>query len=265
MGARYSREEFAAKLGADGDPKLNAAAEFAARLLNSPVGDRVARILLFGSVARGEASPESDVDLLVIGAGDLESLYKHAEDLAFEMILQGSDYISPMVFGVSDAAYPQTWFLYTALQHGQEVFQMNKAELRRKEAQGWWVLAGEYLQQARRAAQDGSFRLAVDGAYNAAELAVKGLLVLRLEQLPTSHGGLIRVFGREYVITGEVERLVGHRLSTALDLRGKARYNREAKITAEHVAEVAALAQEVVGLLEKTLSALEASNGGSTD
>lgn len=38
MGGKYSREQFAARLGADGDPKLNAAADFAARLLNGPIG-----------------------------------------------------------------------------------------------------------------------------------------------------------------------------------------------------------------------------------
>ncbi|MGH2592466.1 MAG: hypothetical protein ACRDGG_03035 [Anaerolineae bacterium] len=43
MHAKFSCQEFAAKLGANGDPKLNAAADFAARLLNGPVGDGVAR------------------------------------------------------------------------------------------------------------------------------------------------------------------------------------------------------------------------------
>ncbi|MEA3341340.1 MAG: HEPN domain-containing protein [Chloroflexota bacterium] len=130
-------------------------------------------------------------------------------------------------------------------------------ELRRKDAQGWWALAVEYLRQARRAGQNGSFRLTVDGAYNAAELAVKGLLILRLERLPTSHDGLIRVFSREYVVTGEVNRMIGHRLSISLDLQNKARYKWNTEITAEHVTQVAALAQELIALLEKTLSLLE--------
>jgi len=37
---RHRREELAAKIDADGDPKLKAAAEFAVRLPNSPVGGR---------------------------------------------------------------------------------------------------------------------------------------------------------------------------------------------------------------------------------
>lgn len=265
MDEKYSREQFAAKLGADGDPKLNAAADFAARLLNSPVGERVARIVLFGSVARGEARPESDVDVLVIGTGDLKRLQDQASETAFDLLLEGRDYISPMVYGLSDAEYPSSWFLYNTLQLGREVFCMNEKELRRRESQAWWALAKDYLQQAHGAGQQGSFRLAVDGAYNAAELAVKGLLALRVARMPTSHGGLLQILSKEYVVTGEVDRTMGQRLTEALDLRAKARYVKDAVITAEHVTQVAALAQEMIDLLEKTLSSTERQDGGDSN
>ena len=134
---------------------------------------------------------------------------------------------------------------------------MEESELRRKDAQAWWALAVDYLRQAQRAGRDKSFRLAVDGACNAAELAVKGLLILRLERLPTSHSGLVQIFSREYIVTGAVDRMIGRRLSTSFELRSRARYNREAEITSEHVTQVAALAQELIDLLEKTLSLLE--------
>ncbi len=253
----YTHQQFAEKLGANGDPKLNAAADFAARLLNGPEGDRVARIVLFGSVARGEAGSGSDVDLLVIGVDNLDSLQQQARAAAADILLEGSDCVSPMVYDLAETEYPPTWFLYHSLKTGREVYRMNEAELRRREAEGWWALATEYLRQARRASQDGSFRLAVDGAYNAAELAVKGLLILRIEQLPRSHGGLVQIFGREYVTTGAVDRLLSHRLSAALESRSKARYDRGAKIAAEHVEEAAALAEELISLLEQALVSVE--------
>jgi uncharacterized protein (UPF0332 family) len=78
-----------------------------------------------------------------------------------------------------------------------------------------------------------------------------------LERLPTSHGGLVQIFSREYIVTGEVDRLIGHRLSTSLELRSKARYSREAEITADHVTQVSTLAQELIDLLEEALSSLE--------
>jgi len=257
MNEKYSHAEFAAKLGANGDPKLHATADFTARLLASPVGNTVARIVLFGSVAYGEARPDSDVDLLVIGTENLHALYEQSSDIAHKILLEKGELVSPMVYGVTEAEHPPTWFLHNSLQLGQEVFQMQESELRRKDAQGWWSLAVEYLGQARRAGQNDSFRLAVDGAYNAAELAVKGLLILRLERLPTSHGGLVQIFSREYVVTGEVNRMIGHRLSTSFDLQSKARHKWETEITAKHVTQVAALAQELIALLEKTLSSLE--------
>lgn len=265
MDRGYRRAEFAARLGANGNPKLNAVADFAARLLASPAGDSVARIVLFGSVAEGEARPDSDIDLLVFGTENLHTLYERASGVAYDILLEKSEVVSPMVYGVSEAKHPSTWFLHKSLQSGREVFRMQENELRRKEAQAWWALAREYLQQAQRAGQDGSFRLAVDGAYNAAELAVKGLLVLRLESLPTSHGGLVQMFSREYVVSGEVDRLIGHRLSTNLDLRSEARCGPEAEITADHVTQVATLAQELIDVLEDTLSSLEQQLYGNGD
>ena len=254
---RYDRDQIAARLGANGDPRLNAAADFAARLLTGPAGDAVARIVLFGSVAEGRAGPESDVDLLVIGAGDLNALRKSSAEAAYAILLEQGQLISPQVYGLTEAQYPSTWFLHQSLQQGREVFQMPQDELRRREAQGWWALATEYLQQARRAGQDGSLRLAVDGAYNAAELAVKGLLVLRLDRLPTSHGGLVQIFSREYIATGEVDRLLGRRLSTSLELRSKARYSPEIEITPEHLTQVTTLAQELIDLLNSALALWE--------
>ncbi len=48
---------------------LRAAAERYAALLEEHLGDRLVSVVLFGSVARGEAGPDSDVDLLIVGEG----------------------------------------------------------------------------------------------------------------------------------------------------------------------------------------------------
>lgn len=119
---------------------------------------------------------------------------------------------------------------------------MQESELCRQEAQAWRALAMEYLQQAQRIGQEDGFRLVVGGSYNAAELAVKGLLILQLERLPTSHGGLVQIFSREYIATGEVDRLIGYHLFTSLNLWSEARCSSEAEITADHVTQVSTLA-----------------------
>lgn len=56
----------------------------AKRRLQGIYGDRLRRVVLYGSRARGEATPESDVDLLVVLRGPIENHYqelKHMGDL----------------------------------------------------------------------------------------------------------------------------------------------------------------------------------------
>lgn len=53
-------------------------------------GDRVEKIILFGSVARGEAREGSDIDLLVIGNVSVDELV----DLSFPVLLKYGEFIS---------------------------------------------------------------------------------------------------------------------------------------------------------------------------
>ncbi len=53
-------------------------------------GDRIEKIILFGSVARAEARAESDIDLLVIGDVSVEELV----DLSFPILLKHGEFIS---------------------------------------------------------------------------------------------------------------------------------------------------------------------------
>jgi|Deesub1362B_J571_1020462.scaffolds.fasta_scaffold08216_2 predicted nucleotidyltransferase len=54
------------------DRKYLAIDDFTRRLLNSEVKDLIAKVLLFGSVRKGDARAESDVDLLVLATSSLE-------------------------------------------------------------------------------------------------------------------------------------------------------------------------------------------------
>lgn len=47
-------------------------------------GDRIERIILFGSVARGEAGDDSDIDILILGDVSLEELV----DISFPILLK---------------------------------------------------------------------------------------------------------------------------------------------------------------------------------
>lgn len=66
---RFSREEIdrwmAEKEGEKGGMTAMIVREFGDRL-RAILGDRLCRVVLFGSYARGEETPESDIDLLVV-------------------------------------------------------------------------------------------------------------------------------------------------------------------------------------------------------
>lgn len=53
-------------------PHVRAALADAKRQLVALYGDRLDRVVLYGSYARGDARPESDVDLLVVLRGEVE-------------------------------------------------------------------------------------------------------------------------------------------------------------------------------------------------
>ena len=63
--------------------------EFVRRALEKYSG-RIDEIILFGSVARGEAREDSDIDILVIGDASLEELV----DISFPILLEQGEIIS---------------------------------------------------------------------------------------------------------------------------------------------------------------------------
>lgn len=65
-------------------------------LLETQYGERLVRIVLFGSQARGEAEPESDIDVLVVLKGEVspaEEIARTSEILA-NLSLQFNEVIS---------------------------------------------------------------------------------------------------------------------------------------------------------------------------
>ena len=254
MPAKFSREEFAAKLGANGDPKLNAAADFTACLLNSPVGDSVARIVLFGSVARGEARPNSDVDVMVFGFTSLTILSGAAAAASWEATVEWGESVAQLTYSLGDMLQPHTYLVYNALKRGREIYSMDETILRRQEATRLHHKAERQLDQAEAALAQGSFELAIVGAYAAAELAAKALVLLKPNiELPSTHGGLVQIFGREYVKTGEAPAAWGQSLRETLQLRGKALYDTLAEMTSNDARPVVDLARDLLGFLARKL------------
>lgn len=75
--------------------------EFVRRALRR-YGDKIDSIILFGSVARGEAKEDSDIDILVVWKGDESEGWRAMTGLAFEVLLEEEEYISVKVIGLED-------------------------------------------------------------------------------------------------------------------------------------------------------------------
>jgi len=75
------------------------------RRLEAIYGDRLQEVQLFGSYARDEAGPESDLDILVVLSGPLDRYqeYRRLGDLTVECLERFGIYVAPVV--ISEARY----------------------------------------------------------------------------------------------------------------------------------------------------------------
>lgn len=233
--------------------KLEALRVFVERLLASPARDQIAKIILFGSVARGEAQADSDVDVMVYGFGDLKRLRDFAYDAHLDLGEYTGEGIEDLYDDISEWSEPHDYFTYSVRHFGKEIHTVSDTEIKRAEAIEFLELAQEYLGGAERALNASDVRLAADGAYNAAELCVKGLLLFKMDVIPGSHSGLVDKFGELYAKPGIVPRELGKRLHEGLKVRSWARYKRTVIITPEMAQNNLVLAREFIALLEHKL------------
>lgn len=239
--------------------KLRALDDFIEGLLSQPGHHQLGRIILFGSALEGDITAESDVDLLVLGTGDLQTLRHACAVAAFETSLATGERVEPLVFPLSYYYHPASPFIHRLRQRGKEILSMSEDELKRTLLAGQHRLAADYLRVAQYVYENGDYRQAADLAYNAAEAAVKGLLLLELEELPRTHSGLINRFGDLYARTGKVPPQMGRDLHMALEIRARARYVEEALINqadAEGVITLAEALLEQLIQLEQKLESL---------
>lgn len=239
------------------EKKYQAIEDFTRRLLASEVGDSIAKIVLFGSVRKGEARTDSDIDVLVLATRSLDKVKDVCLDIAFEINMDLEEGVEPMVYCLDMLRYPCSYFVYYNLKTGEEIYKMDDDKLRQEESLGYLELAEEYLKGVQRSLSAGDYRIAVDAGYNAAELCAKGFLILKMEDIPSSHSGIVGKFGELYVRTGTFPKEMGRRLNRGLWLRNQARYERHARIGEEEAREVIEMARELSQALSSLLESSE--------
>ncbi len=100
--------------------------ELLARLragLESLYGDRLARVILYGSQARGDAHDESDVDVAVVLHGEVEVFAEidRMGDLAFGLMLEFGPHISTYPLTVRAVDHRTKPIVFSLLAEGKTI------------------------------------------------------------------------------------------------------------------------------------------------
>jgi HEPN domain-containing protein/predicted nucleotidyltransferase len=143
------------------------------------------KIIIFGSRARGEARPDSDVDLLVVFDG-----VEDGRDLEVELLgaLASVPFAKDVIVATSELLSRRGDAVGTvyrrALREGMVIYGVDD-----RDAQTWLRYAEEDLQMAERTAEGRGFapRWACFLAQQAAEKALKGMLIAHRIDFPPTH------------------------------------------------------------------------------
>ena len=113
--------------------KLEALRAFVEKLLHSQAKEAIVKVILFGSALDGDVWEESDVDVLVFGKHPLKAVEEACLAAAFETMLAMSESVEPLVRTANDYFTPESYFVYTTIKKGREIYSMDEETLRRKE------------------------------------------------------------------------------------------------------------------------------------
>ncbi|PIY41850.1 MAG: hypothetical protein COZ06_26175 [Armatimonadetes bacterium CG_4_10_14_3_um_filter_66_18] len=242
------------------EAKANALSDFTRSLTRSGVRDRVAKVVAFGSVAKGTARPESDIDVLVVTTAAPGPVERTAQRVAGRVFDATGQWVEVHTYPVSAWLLPQSLFMLEA-QRGREVYSMDEATIRRTEAQKYVGLALTYRETAANLLSADGVRVAADAAHNAVERVLKALLLLGGEKLPRSHREVINSFAIAWRDDERLPRGIARRLHHSLDTRNRARYDPDATIAKRDAQTTIRLADTVLNLLRDELARGQAAEG----
>ena len=224
-------------------------------LLDSELRDSIAKVVLFGSYAKGTASEDSDIDVLVLTTenGKTEQLLM---EKIYDFILGYDVPLEVLVANIDSLFLDRDYFTYNVLRYGQEIYSMDTNDIKIAMLGKLMDLAEEYLDSAQEVLENKRIRLAVDAGYNASELAAKGLILCKQDDLPGSHGGIVASFGKLYVKTEELDKSIGRELNRTLQLRNMARYKPDSIPDRRDAEAALKLAGELIAVLSDKINAL---------
>lgn len=224
-------------------------ADRTAHLVLEEFRGRVHSIVLYGSVARGAHTEDSDVDILVI-ADDTRAPDSFSETLTAietasgplpQLLLRSPEEVDRLVD-------MRTWFIQDVLSQGVPLYDDGTFDAIRARAIQDGVMNGtpteefvrlqldmanEALEASAVTRGQGLLRSTVDRAYYAAHHAAIAILSHHGVRPPKSHRGLVSVFGSEIVNRGIVPSELGRTLAMLHRDRMHSNYEARAQVTEE--------------------------------
>jgi uncharacterized protein (UPF0332 family)/predicted nucleotidyltransferase len=233
--------------------KKKAVERFLSSLLVRESRNLIASVYLFGSLLRGNADEDSDIDILVVALREIDRVRDEAASAAFNTMLECRERLEPIVVSIEELREGRGYFFREVLKEKEEVYHMNEEELGKEEAKNFLLLAQEYLDGSRKAFSSASLRLSIDGAYNAAELCLKAFLRLKGREIPRRHGSIVSAFSEEYIKSGPLSRELGRKLSRSMETRNRSRYEYTFRVSKEDGEQILSLAENLYQLLQERL------------
>jgi uncharacterized protein len=99
-------------------------------ILSQIYREQISKVILFGSVARGDFSPESDIDLLIVTANGGQNLKDEISMACFDIMLETEVILSPLVMDEETYEWHKKYRdpLYNQIQKDGIDLWMNKPE-----------------------------------------------------------------------------------------------------------------------------------------
>jgi len=217
--------------------------------LKSYFGEKILGVYLYGSIAKGTATSDSDIDVLVIYS-DIEewSLLEVISEITFKIVCEEGRLIEAVTMSKQEfeQSLGHSPFLWEVLKFGKPIFTSLYGTEWELDFREYINLTEEYLNYAKGALEEKKLRLSIDCGYNACELLVKALIINIKVSLASSHGGIVGQFGKLFVLTGKVPEYLGKNLNLGLELRAKARYKPRAQLDTKDSDFIIMLAEELL-------------------
>jgi len=256
-------------------------AEELTRRLRDALGSELVRVVLFGSTARGDYEPESDVDVLVVVRGNAEEAWRCAHEEAQDLRdkIGYPPWLELLVLDVESynkAAREGQYLVNAVAREGVVLYDDGSGVLEdpspgpsEAELEEHLTRALSLISSAVRDVEEQDRGLLLRGyetafarAYEAIENVIRALVKSRgYVRLPKRHGGWLALFSKDFVKTGRVPQDIWRIISDMAERRpgvvyGLQRVSREGALTAIRAA--LALFKLAVGYLAE-IGKIEAS------